>query len=77
MSEARIVSDPAILLGKPAIRGTRVSVELILDELAGGATVEDLLRDYPFLAREDIQAALAYALAVLRADLVVPAPAGM
>lgn len=52
-------------------------MELILDELAGGATVEDLLRDYPFLAREDIQAALAYALAVLRADLVVPAPAGM
>lgn len=58
----RIVIDPAIRHGKPCIRGTRIPVTTILDLLAGGATPEEILAGYPDLAREDIQAALAYAM---------------
>jgi uncharacterized protein (DUF433 family) len=57
----RIESDPEILHGKPVIQGTRMSVEVILDNLAGGDTFDDLLEDYPFLKREDIAAAIEYA----------------
>jgi uncharacterized protein (DUF433 family) len=57
----RIEINPAIMLGKPVIRGTRIPVELILRKLAEGASEADLLDAYPRLAREDIQAALAYA----------------
>lgn len=56
----RIESVPGILHGKPVIQGTRMSVAVLLDHLAGGDTVEELLEDYPFLTREDIAAALAY-----------------
>jgi uncharacterized protein (DUF433 family) len=61
MSEPRIVSDPAILGGKPTIAGTRISVELILESLGSGASIEDVLADYPFLSRADISAALRFA----------------
>ncbi len=57
----RIVMDPAVMLGKPVIRGTRITVELLLRKLAEGTSEADLLDAYPRLAREDIQAALAYA----------------
>lgn len=57
----RIESSPDILHGKPVIAGTRMSVELILEELASGYTFDDLLYSHPFLALEDIYAALAYA----------------
>ncbi len=57
----RITADPRILLGKPIIRGLRISVEQILTALAAGVPVEDLLQDYPELELADIQAALAYA----------------
>ncbi len=56
-----ITSDPNVLFGKPAIRDTRIAVEQILDELAGGTTVEELLEEYPRLTREAIYAALAFA----------------
>ncbi len=56
-----VVSDPAVMLGKPVIAGTRITVELILELLSGGATVEDILREYPHLTREGISAALAFA----------------
>ncbi|HEV7215610.1 MAG TPA: DUF433 domain-containing protein [Chloroflexota bacterium] len=56
-----ITIDPDIMLGKPTITGTRITVELILDAIAGGATLDDLLEDYPRLTRAGIQAALAYA----------------
>ena len=56
----RLAADPAICGGQVCIRGTRIPVFLILDVLAGGDTVDDLLRGYPTLAREDIAAALAY-----------------
>ena len=57
----RIEINPAVMLGKPVIRGTRVPVELILRKLGEGATEADLLDAYPRLEREDIRAALAYA----------------
>jgi uncharacterized protein (DUF433 family) len=57
----RIVADPEILVGKPAIKGTRISVELILERLAAGWSVDTVLEAYPRLTREDIQAALAFA----------------
>ncbi|PYT09051.1 MAG: hypothetical protein DMF49_03450 [Acidobacteria bacterium] len=56
----RLAADPAICGGVVCIRGTRIPVSLILDALAGGDTIEDLLRGYPTLVREDISAALAY-----------------
>ena len=56
----RLASDPAICGGQVCIRGTRIQVSLILDALAGGDTIEELLRGYPTLTREDIAAALAY-----------------
>ena len=67
-----ITSDPNVLFGKPAIRGTRIAVEHILDELAGGTTIEELLEEYPRLTREAIYAALAFAADTLRAEVVYP-----
>ena len=61
----RITVNPEVLVGKPIIRGLRISVDQILKALAGGVTVQELLDDYPELKKEDIQAALLYA-----ADLV-------
>ena len=63
-----IVSDPAVMLGKPIIAGTRITVELILELLSGGATVEDILREYPHLTREGITGALAFAADALQSD---------
>lgn len=56
----RITSDKNILLGKPTIKGTRLSVEFIIERLASGWTEEQLLENYPRLSREDLQAVLAY-----------------
>ena len=61
----RITVNPEVLVGKPIIRGLRISVDQILKALAGGVTVQEMLDDYPDLEKEDIQAALLYA-----ADLV-------
>jgi uncharacterized protein (DUF433 family) len=66
----RITANPAIFGGKPIIRGMRISVELILSLLAQGATWEELLDDYPDLEREDIQACIAYAHAVVANDVL-------
>ena len=57
----RIEVDPKIMLGKPVIRGNRVTVELVLRKLSEGAREEDLLAAYPHLAPENVRAALAYA----------------
>lgn len=64
----RITADPAVMLDKPIIRGTRVTVEHVLDELAGGLTVEELVASHPRLTREDIQAALAFAAESVRME---------
>jgi uncharacterized protein (DUF433 family) len=57
----RIEIDPKVMMGKPVIRGTRITVELILRKLSEGATQSDLLDAYPRLTRADIQAAIRYA----------------
>ncbi|MEK6937196.1 MAG: DUF433 domain-containing protein [Nanoarchaeota archaeon] len=57
----RITVKPEILSGKPIIRGTRISVELILELIASGMSVEDILKGYPHLKKEDILAAVEYA----------------
>jgi uncharacterized protein (DUF433 family) len=57
----RISIDPEVCFGKPCIRGTRIWVSLILDNLAAGATEQELLKDYSHLTLEDIRAAIAYA----------------
>lgn len=57
----RITIDPDVMVGKPVIRGLRITVEHILHALAGGLKVEELLKEYPELEKEDIQAALIYA----------------
>lgn len=70
--ESRIVCDPNILCGKPAIKGTRISVELLIERLGYGATFEDLLDAYPHITKDDIQAALRFAAQALRSDFVYP-----
>jgi len=67
-----IVSDPAILMGKPVVSGSRIAVELILEKLAAGETIEQILEAHPRLTREGISAALAFASEVLRADVLYP-----
>lgn len=71
----RIVLDPAILLGKPLIRGTRVSVEFVLGLLAQGWTAEDVVADYPPVTREDVLACLAYARDAIQGERVFPSAA--
>ena len=57
--EDRITLDPAVLVGKPVIRGTRLAVEFIVGLLANGWSIEDVLREYDDITREDVQACLA------------------
>jgi uncharacterized protein (DUF433 family) len=59
-TQARIEINPKVMLGKPVIRGTRITVELIRQKLGEGATSRDLLNAYPHLTEDDIQAAVAY-----------------
>lgn len=61
----RIEINPRVMLGKPVIRGTRITVELILRKLSEGATEADLIDAHPRLTREDIRAAIAYAADIL------------
>jgi uncharacterized protein (DUF433 family) len=72
MREDRIVADPAILLGKPVIKGTRLSVEFIVGLLAQGWSETEILRNYPGVEREDLLACLAYAQDRLKDDRVYP-----
>lgn len=61
----RIERNPEIMLGKPVIKGTRLTVELLLEKLAYGYSEEELVADYPFITKEDIKAALFYASRVI------------
>jgi uncharacterized protein (DUF433 family) len=70
--QERIVVDPQILVGKPVVRGTRLAVEFIVDLLAQGWPETEILRNYPGLVHEDIQACLAYASMLLKSERVYP-----
>lgn len=61
MTHARIHRDPDVMMGKPVIRGTRITVELLLRECATGMSQEEILRNYPGLREDDVRAALNYA----------------
>lgn len=63
--------NPNVLVGKPIIKGTRISVELILDRLTDGWSIEDLLASYPHLTREDVLAALAFATELFKEETFV------
>jgi uncharacterized protein (DUF433 family) len=76
MAIDRVDMDPRVMLGKPVIRGTRITVELILRKLSEGATESDLIDAYPGLSIEDIHAAEAYAAAVIAQDEVWLEPVG-
>ena len=69
---SRITVDPKIMVGKPTIRGMRITVEQILRALAGGIAVNELLQDYPDLEKEDIQAVFAYAVNLVDEEQVFP-----
>jgi uncharacterized protein (DUF433 family) len=68
----RIVVDPQVCFGKPVIRGTRIWVSLIVENLAEGVTEDELLVAYPQLTREDLRAALAYAAELTRERVLPP-----
>ena len=66
----RIAIDPAVCFGKPCIRGTRIWVSLIVDNLSEGVSEEEILAAYPALCREDIRAALAFAAEMTRERII-------
>lgn len=69
----RIVSNPDVLGGKPCVRGTRISVEFLLELMASGATQADIVREYPHLAPEDVEQALRYAAHFLSQEVLITA----
>ena len=69
----RIIIDPGIMGGKPVIKGTGIPVYFILELLSNGWSIDDILREYPHLAREDVLAAIKYAAKVLREEIIVKA----
>lgn len=74
MKAALIVSDPEIMMGKPVVKGTRITVEHILEKLAAGETAEQIVDGHPQLTREAVLAAIDFAREVLRTDVVHPVP---
>lgn len=72
----RIASDPAILAGKPHVRGTRISVEMILEWLASGGTTTEIVEAYPHLALADVEQAVRYAARFIENEVVVTAEVG-
>jgi len=72
MDKLMIVSDPAVMMGKPVVAGTRVTVELILDKLSSGESIEQILASHTRLTRPAVLAALAFAAQAMRADTIYP-----
>jgi uncharacterized protein (DUF433 family) len=72
MNEPLIVSDPKVMMGKPVVSGTRIPVDLILEKLGTGESIEAVLEAHPRLTRDGVLAALRFAAQALRADVVYP-----
>jgi uncharacterized protein (DUF433 family) len=70
----RIITDPRILAGKPVVKGTRIAVDLVLEELSHNPDINELLTAHPDLSRTDMQACLAYAQALVTGEEVSPKP---
>jgi uncharacterized protein (DUF433 family) len=67
-----IQSDPSVMMGKPVVSGARITVELILEKLAAGESIEQIIEAHPRLTVEAVRAALGFAAEALRADVVYP-----
>ena len=74
MSKSMIQSDPNVMMGKPTVKGTRITVELILEKLGAGETIEQILEAHPQLTREGVLAAIRFGAEALRADVAYPLP---
>lgn len=72
MQRQLVRSDPSVMMGKPVIAGTRVTVESILEKLAAGESIEQMLEEHPRLSREAVLAAISFASEALRADVIYP-----
>ena len=72
MAAPTIVSDPEVMMGKPVVAGTRVTVELILETLAAGQTIDEIVQAHPRLTPDAVRAALRFAAEALRADVIYP-----
>jgi uncharacterized protein (DUF433 family) len=70
--QKRIVIDPRIMVRKPIIKGTRITIDAIIRRLAEGMTITEILEDYPKLTREDVQAALEYCVHLINGEDIVP-----
>lgn len=70
--EQRIASDPQVCHGKPCVRGTRIMVSVILDNLAEGLSPDEIVAEYPPLTLDDVRAAIAYAAMLTREEELVP-----
>lgn len=67
-----IISDPQIMMGKPVVAGTRITVELILEKLSEGETIEQIIEAHPKLTKQSVLASIEYAAQVLKSDIVYP-----
>ena len=74
MAAQRITSDPAVMMGKPVVEGTRVTVESILEELGAGETIGQILEAHPRLTQEGVLAAVRFGAEALKADVTYPIP---
>lgn len=72
MSATKIVSDPKVMMGKPVIAGTRITVELIMEKLAAGESVDEILGAHPHLPDDAVSVALRFAADILKSDVVYP-----
>ena len=68
-----IISDPKVMMGKPVIEGTRITVENILERLGSGETIQQIIESYPHLTAKSIYAAIKFAAQTLKADVIYPA----
>jgi uncharacterized protein (DUF433 family) len=73
MSNARITADPGVMMGKPCVKGTRITVELILRKLGAGRSIADVLEAYPQLTEDDLRAVLTFAADYLQHETVLAA----
>jgi uncharacterized protein (DUF433 family) len=72
MSDTLIQSNPSVMMGKPVVAGTRVTVELILEKLGAGETIDQILEEHPRLTRQSVLAAVRFGGEALRADVAYP-----
>lgn len=71
-----IVCDPQVMMGKPVVRETRITVESIVERVGAGERIEDIIEAHPRLTREGVLAAIAFAAEALKADVIYPIPSG-